>query len=171
MIQNLSEQNRLKRTGWLFAEAPPTASSMVPVSARVLNDKLISVSTPRDRPPNSMYPGLEKLTVYRFCKTEMKPLQMIFILAYILVLNFYRTHEWKSKKQEYWENLNDQSYVSGLTFHWCFSHVKVFLIKQTTFRGVLFYKTYELCHFSLLWLWLPSGNTHIYTPAHKHLAL
>lgn len=81
--QSLNEQNRFKRTCCLFAEAPPTASSMVPVSARVLNDKLISVLTPSDRPPNSMYPGLEKLTVYRFYKTEMKQLQIIFILAYI----------------------------------------------------------------------------------------
>lgn len=41
---------------------------MVPVSSRVLNDKLISVPTLSNRPLSSTYPGSEKLTVYRFCK-------------------------------------------------------------------------------------------------------
>lgn len=50
--------------------APPTASNMVPVSSRVLNDKLSSVPTPSNRPLSSTYPGLEKLTVYRFCKSK-----------------------------------------------------------------------------------------------------
>lgn len=62
--------NKTYETCWPIGEAPPTASIMVPVSARVLNDRLISVPTASDRPPSSMYPGLEKLTVYRFCERE-----------------------------------------------------------------------------------------------------
>lgn len=54
------------------AEAPPTPSNMVPVSSRVLKDKLISVPTLSNTPLSSTYPGLEKLTVYRFCITQRK---------------------------------------------------------------------------------------------------
>lgn len=79
MSFNLNEQNNLNQTLGLTAEAPPTASKMVPVSARVLNDRLISVPTASDRPPSSMYPGLEKLTVCRFCKSKMKSLHYMYI--------------------------------------------------------------------------------------------
>lgn len=51
---------------WLMAGAPPTANRMVPVSDRVLNDRLISVPMVSERPPSSTYPGLKKLTAYRF---------------------------------------------------------------------------------------------------------
>lgn len=63
---------KTKQTCLLTGEAPPTANNMVPVSARVLNDRLISVPTASDTPASSTYPGLEKLTVYRFCETGKK---------------------------------------------------------------------------------------------------
>lgn len=59
-------------------EAPPTPSNMVPVSSRVLKDKLISVPTLSNKPLSSTYPGLEKLTVCRFCKRQRKKLDVVF---------------------------------------------------------------------------------------------
>lgn len=90
---NLNEQNNLNQTLGLTGEAPPTASKMVPVSSRVLNDRLISVPTTSDRPPSSMYPGLEKLTVCRFCKSKMRSLQLtcISMLTFLIV-----SVRWKS---------------------------------------------------------------------------
>lgn len=42
-----------KQTCWLRGKAPPTASNMVPVSASVLNDRLISVPTVSSIPLSS----------------------------------------------------------------------------------------------------------------------
>ena len=56
------------RTGACVSDrpVPPVPRKMMPCSDLVLNDRLISVATAKDRPESSIKPGLEKLTVWRF---------------------------------------------------------------------------------------------------------
>lgn len=112
--------NKITITFCLFGDPPPTASSMVPVSSRVLNDRLISVSTASDRPLSSMYPGLEKLTVCRFCKQRRNSFtwhvfcqwtDQLFSSAPFIMPTMQKSNrkEWKRlhKSECSWSNLYD----------------------------------------------------------------